>query len=69
MLTGCQRPIALQSHLDISLNMVGIKIKVSTIGVAFDVKLPRVIDLRTGTRHSIISAMIQSNCGVSYPKS
>ena len=52
--SGCRRPIALQSHSDVSLNVLGIKIKVSTTGVIFDVKSPGVIDLRTWTRLSII---------------
>ena len=73
MLSGCQRPIALQSQSDVSLNVLGIK--VSTIGVVFDIKSPGVIDLQTGTRLSIIeklsltTAMIQRNCGGSYTKS
>ena len=36
---GCQRPIALQSLLDVNLNVHGVKIKVNTTGVVFDVKL------------------------------
>ena len=50
MLTGCQRPIALQSLLDVILNVHGVKIKVNTTGVIFDVKLPGVIVSRIGTR-------------------
>ena len=75
MLTGCQRPIALQSNSDINLNVLGIKIKVNTTEVVFDVKLPGVITLRTGTSLSITgnlsltTAMILRNYGGSYTKS
>ena len=55
MLTGCQRPLALKSHSDVNLNVFGIKIKVNTTGVVFDVKLPGVIISRTGTRLTLIS--------------
>ena len=34
-------------------NVLGVKIKVNTTGVVFDVKLPGVIVLQTGTRLSI----------------
>ena len=46
----CQRPIALQSHSDVTqmMNVLGIKIKASTTGVVFNVKSPGVIVSRTG---------------------
>ena len=75
MLTGCQRAIALQSHSDINLNVLGEKIKVNTTGVVFGVKSPGVIILPTGTRLSITgnlsptTAMIPRNYGGSYTKS
>ena len=48
--TGCQRPIALLSHSDVNLNNLGVKIKVNTTGVIFNIKLPGVIVLQTGTK-------------------
>ena len=72
MLTGCQRPIALQSHSDVNLNVLGIKIKVNTTGVVFDVRSSGLIILQTGTRLSITgnlsqtTAMILRNYGGSY---
>ena len=75
MLTGCQRAIALQSHSDVNLNVLGEKIKVNTTGVVFGVKLPGVIVLPIGTRLcitgnlSLTTAMIPRNYGRSYTKS
>ena len=75
VLTDCQRPIALQSHSDINLNLFGVKIKVNTTGVIFNVKLPGVIISWTGTRLSITgnlsltTAMILRNYGRNYTKS
>ena len=72
---GCQRAIALQSHSDIKLNVLGKKIKVNTKGMVFGMKSPGVIALRTGTRLSIIgnlsptTAMIPRRNGRSYRKS
>ena len=73
--TGCQRAIALQSHSDVNLNMLGEKIKVNTTGVICGVKSPGVIILPTGTRLSITgnlsptTAMIPRNYGGIYTKS
>ena len=75
MLTGCQRAIALQSHSDVNLNVLGEKIKVNITGVVFGVKSLGVIILPTGTRLSITgnlsptTAMIPRNYGRSYTKS
>ena len=43
----------LPKSLRLNLNELGIKIKVNTTGVVFDVKLPGVIILQTGTKLSI----------------
>ena len=61
VLTGSQRAVALQSHSDINLNVLGEKIKVNTTGVVFGVKSPGVIVLPTGTKTVYYRKLISDN--------